>query len=103
VFEFKQIGREDLDIGSAIYMSDGVIKMVGADEVEFSVGGGGAGCGLEVRSAMLMTPSPYRSPSRYRGLAADLLELEHLRIEFGALSRSFTTTAMWRRRAMMLS
>ena len=27
VFEFKKIGREDLDIGSAIYMSDGVINM----------------------------------------------------------------------------
>ena len=27
VFEFKRIGREDLDIGSAIYMSDGVINM----------------------------------------------------------------------------
>ena len=27
VFELKQIGREDLDIGSAIYMSDGVINM----------------------------------------------------------------------------
>ena len=25
VFELKRIGREDLDIGSAIYMSDGVI------------------------------------------------------------------------------
>ena len=27
VFEFKRIGREDLEIGSAIYMSDGVINM----------------------------------------------------------------------------
>jgi catechol 2,3-dioxygenase-like lactoylglutathione lyase family enzyme len=27
VFEFKRIGREDLDIGSAIYMSDGVINL----------------------------------------------------------------------------
>ena len=27
VFEFKRIGREDLDIGSAVYMSDGVINM----------------------------------------------------------------------------
>jgi predicted enzyme related to lactoylglutathione lyase len=27
VFEFKKIGREDLEIGSAIYMSDGVINM----------------------------------------------------------------------------
>jgi predicted enzyme related to lactoylglutathione lyase len=27
VFEFKKIGREDLDIGSAIYMSDGVINL----------------------------------------------------------------------------
>ena len=27
VFEFKKIGREDLDIGSAVYMSDGVINM----------------------------------------------------------------------------
>src|SRR4029079_16183620 len=27
VFEFKKIGREDLDIGSAIDMSDGVINM----------------------------------------------------------------------------
>ena len=27
VFEFKRIGREDLDIGSAIYMSDGVIYL----------------------------------------------------------------------------
>jgi predicted enzyme related to lactoylglutathione lyase len=27
VFEFKKIGREDLPIGSAIYMSDGVINM----------------------------------------------------------------------------
>jgi lactoylglutathione lyase len=27
VFELERIGREDLDIGSAIYMSDGVINM----------------------------------------------------------------------------
>jgi catechol 2,3-dioxygenase-like lactoylglutathione lyase family enzyme len=27
VFDFKRIGREDLDIGSAIYMSDGVINL----------------------------------------------------------------------------
>lgn len=27
VFEFKRIGREDLPIGSAIYMSDGVINL----------------------------------------------------------------------------
>ena len=27
VFEFKRIGREDLEIGSAIYMSDGVINL----------------------------------------------------------------------------
>ncbi|MCX7315118.1 MAG: VOC family protein [Alphaproteobacteria bacterium] len=27
VFEFRKIGREDLEIGSAIYMSDGVINM----------------------------------------------------------------------------
>lgn len=27
VFEFKRIGREDLDIGSAIYMSDGTINL----------------------------------------------------------------------------
>ena len=27
VFEFKRIGREDLDIGSAIYMSDGVVNL----------------------------------------------------------------------------
>ena len=27
VFELKRAGREDLDIGSAIYMSDGVINM----------------------------------------------------------------------------
>ena len=27
VFEFKKIAREDLEIGSAIYMSDGVINM----------------------------------------------------------------------------
>ena len=27
VFEFKRIGREDLDIGSAVYMSDGVINL----------------------------------------------------------------------------
>lgn len=26
VFEFRRIGREDLDIGSAVYMSDGVIN-----------------------------------------------------------------------------
>jgi catechol 2,3-dioxygenase-like lactoylglutathione lyase family enzyme len=27
VFEFKRIGREDLDIGSAVYMSDGTINL----------------------------------------------------------------------------
>jgi catechol 2,3-dioxygenase-like lactoylglutathione lyase family enzyme len=27
VFEFERIGREDLDIGSAIYMSDGTINL----------------------------------------------------------------------------
>src|ERR1043165_2893404 len=27
VFELKRIGREDLDIGSAVYMSDGVINL----------------------------------------------------------------------------
>jgi catechol 2,3-dioxygenase-like lactoylglutathione lyase family enzyme len=27
VFEMKQVGREDLEIGSAIYMSDGVVNM----------------------------------------------------------------------------
>jgi catechol 2,3-dioxygenase-like lactoylglutathione lyase family enzyme len=27
VFEFKRIAREDLDIGSAVYMSDGVINL----------------------------------------------------------------------------
>ena len=27
VFEFKRIGREDLPIGSALYMSDGVINL----------------------------------------------------------------------------
>src|SRR3954470_12491300 len=27
VFEFKRIGREDLEIGSAIYMSDGTINL----------------------------------------------------------------------------
>src|SRR5580765_7483711 len=27
VFDLKRIGREDLDIGSAIYMSDGVINL----------------------------------------------------------------------------
>ena len=27
VFEFKRIGREDLEIGSAVYMSDGVINL----------------------------------------------------------------------------
>jgi len=27
VFEFKRIGREDLPIGSAVYMSDGVINL----------------------------------------------------------------------------
>jgi predicted enzyme related to lactoylglutathione lyase len=27
VFELKQVGREDIDIGSAIYMSDGVINL----------------------------------------------------------------------------
>src|SRR3954463_7350626 len=27
VFDLKRIGREDLDIGSAVYMSDGVIKL----------------------------------------------------------------------------
>jgi catechol 2,3-dioxygenase-like lactoylglutathione lyase family enzyme len=27
VFELERVGREDLDIGSAIYMSDGVINM----------------------------------------------------------------------------
>ena len=27
VFELKQVGREDIEIGSAIYMSDGVINM----------------------------------------------------------------------------
>jgi predicted enzyme related to lactoylglutathione lyase len=27
VFDFKRIGREDLEIGSAIYMSDGVINL----------------------------------------------------------------------------
>jgi len=26
MFEFRRIGREDLDIGSAVYMSDGVIN-----------------------------------------------------------------------------
>jgi catechol 2,3-dioxygenase-like lactoylglutathione lyase family enzyme len=27
VFDLKRIGREDLDIGSAVYMSDGVINL----------------------------------------------------------------------------
>ena len=27
VFELKRVGREDIDIGSAIYMSDGVINL----------------------------------------------------------------------------
>ena len=27
VFELKRVGREDLDIGSAVYMSDGVINL----------------------------------------------------------------------------
>jgi predicted enzyme related to lactoylglutathione lyase len=27
VFELKQVGREDIEIGSAIYMSDGVINL----------------------------------------------------------------------------
>ena len=27
VFDLKEVGREDLDIGSAIYMSDGVINL----------------------------------------------------------------------------
>jgi hypothetical protein len=27
VFDLKRVGREDLDIGSAIYMSDGVINL----------------------------------------------------------------------------
>ena len=27
VFEFKRIGREDLEIGSAVYMSDGTINL----------------------------------------------------------------------------
>jgi catechol 2,3-dioxygenase-like lactoylglutathione lyase family enzyme len=27
VFDLKQVGREDIDIGSAIYMSDGVINL----------------------------------------------------------------------------
>jgi predicted enzyme related to lactoylglutathione lyase len=37
VFELKRIAREDLDIGSAIYMSDGVINLA---LLNFSAGAG---------------------------------------------------------------
>ena len=37
VFDLKRIGREDLDIGSAVYMSDGVINLA---LLNFSAGAG---------------------------------------------------------------
>ena len=50
VFEFKKIGREDLDIGSAIYMSDGVINMA---RLNFKGKGGAAASDLKEGQAFV--------------------------------------------------
>ena len=50
VFEFKKIGREDLEIGSAIYMSDGVINMA---LLNFKGKGGTAASDLKEGSAFV--------------------------------------------------
>ena len=43
VFDLKRVGREDLEIGSAIYMTDGVInQQIHADMVFFETQSGGA-------------------------------------------------------------
>ena len=44
VFELKRIAREDLEIGSAIYMSDGVINLA---LLNFSAGAGGKASDLK--------------------------------------------------------
>src|SRR5256885_16293093 len=50
VFDLKRIGREDLDIGSAIYMSDGVINMA---LLNFKGQGGTAASDLKEGSAFV--------------------------------------------------
>jgi predicted enzyme related to lactoylglutathione lyase len=44
VFELKRVGREDLEIGSAIYMSDGVINLA---LLNFAGKGGEAASGIK--------------------------------------------------------
>jgi predicted enzyme related to lactoylglutathione lyase len=48
VFDLKRIGREDLDIGSAIYMSDGVINLA---LLNFTGAAGSKASDLKVPSA----------------------------------------------------
>ena len=57
VFEFKKIAREDLEIGSAIYMSDGVINMA---LLNFA---GSKGSDLSRRQE-LRRRAPFRHPGR---------------------------------------
>ena len=60
VFEFKKIGREDLEIGSAIYMSDGVINMA---LLNFKGKGGTRGLRPQGRPD-LRRRAPFRHPGR---------------------------------------
>jgi catechol 2,3-dioxygenase-like lactoylglutathione lyase family enzyme len=50
VFEMKQVGREDLEIGSAVYMSDGVVNMA---LLNFAGKAGSAASSLPERSGFV--------------------------------------------------
>ncbi len=50
VFELKRVGREDLEIGSAIYMSDGVINLA---LLNFAGSAGSEASGLPISSTFV--------------------------------------------------
>ena len=67
VFEFKKIAREDLDIGSAIYMSDGVINMA---LLNFKGKGGTAASDLKEGSTFVGAHHASRSTTASRRRSA---------------------------------
>ena len=66
VFELKRIGREDLDIGSAIYMSDGVINLA---LLNFSTGAGS-------KASDLKDPKAFVGAHHFGFQVDDLVEMQ---------------------------
>ncbi len=75
VFDLKRIGREDLEIGSAIYMTDGVINLAllnfsgkaGSKASDIKEGTAFVGANIEVRGIGSVVPPV--TPSQQRDCA----------------------------------